>query len=228
LLAAANRNLGQALAILGVVSLLVFAGAWVLVDWGIRRQAARILAAVARFSGGDFGARIGKPYPRGEIGGLMSLDHAFGLMQGARERIERLTRVYAVLSGINSLIVRVRGRDELFKEACRVAVEDGGFRMAWIGIVDRTNMSVITVASAGTTQDFLALVKQRFSLREDTPLGNILSARRSGKKAFSRWRTIPILCQKNTKRGSRSMAVLTAGFEQCNSSALYSGEIGSS
>lgn len=38
LLAAANRNLGQALATLLVVWLLVFAGAWMLVDLGVRRQ----------------------------------------------------------------------------------------------------------------------------------------------------------------------------------------------
>ena len=38
LLAAANRNLGQALATLLLVWLLVFAGAWMLVDLGVRRQ----------------------------------------------------------------------------------------------------------------------------------------------------------------------------------------------
>src|SRR5437667_239089 len=43
------------------------------------------------------------------------------------ERIKRLNRVYAVLSGINSLIVRVRGRDELFREACDLAVQHGNF-----------------------------------------------------------------------------------------------------
>jgi len=91
LLAAANRNLSQALAILVVVWLLVFAGAWMLVELGVRRQAARIIAAVARFSGGDFGARIGKPYPHGDIGDLMAaLDHAFELMQAQRDVIQRL------------------------------------------------------------------------------------------------------------------------------------------
>jgi signal transduction histidine kinase len=91
LLAAANRNLGQALSILAIVSLLVFAGAWALVELGVRRQAARIIAAVARFSGGNFGARIGKPYPRGEIGNLMSaLDHAFELIQAQRDVIQQL------------------------------------------------------------------------------------------------------------------------------------------
>ena len=72
LLKGANRNLQQALTVLAVVLLLVFAGAWTLSELGIRRQIARINAAVTGFSGGNFSARIGKPYPRGEIGGLMA------------------------------------------------------------------------------------------------------------------------------------------------------------
>ena len=52
-------------------------------------------------------------------------------------KVRRLTRVYAVLSGINSLIVRAHDRDELFKEACRIAVDDCHFVMAWIGICAR-------------------------------------------------------------------------------------------
>ena len=52
------------------------------------------------------------------------------------QQIQRLNRVYAVLSGINSIIVRVRGRDELFVETCRIAVEHGRFGVAWISLVD--------------------------------------------------------------------------------------------
>ncbi|NRF71098.1 EAL domain-containing protein [Aquincola sp. S2] len=53
----------------------------------------------------------------------------------AERRIARLNRVYAVLSGINTLIVRVRSRDELFREACRIAVEAGAFKLAWIAAI---------------------------------------------------------------------------------------------
>ncbi|MGV3628911.1 MAG: ATP-binding protein [Betaproteobacteria bacterium] len=91
LLTVANRNLAQSLVVLAVVLLLVVVGAWALSELGIRRQIARINAAVTRFSGGDFSARIGQPYPRGEIGGLMAaLDHDFGLIQEQREVIEQL------------------------------------------------------------------------------------------------------------------------------------------
>jgi signal transduction histidine kinase len=91
LLAAANKNLTLALATLAVVLLLVFMGAWALAELGVRRQIARIGAAVARFSGGDFSVRIGTPRPSGEIGGLMAaLDHAFELMQAQRDATEQL------------------------------------------------------------------------------------------------------------------------------------------
>ena len=53
-----------------------------------------------------------------------------------QKKITRLSRIQAVLSGINSTIVRVRDRRELFREACRIAVEQGGFKMAWIGLVE--------------------------------------------------------------------------------------------
>ena len=45
----------------------------------------------------------------------------------AQRKIARLNRVYALLSGINSAIVRIRDRDALFKEACRLATMEGGF-----------------------------------------------------------------------------------------------------
>ncbi len=50
-------------------------------------------------------------------------------------RIQRQSRVHAVLSGVNALIVRCRNRQELFKEICRIVVEKGHFRLAWVGLL---------------------------------------------------------------------------------------------
>ncbi|HEV8645748.1 MAG TPA: PAS domain-containing protein, partial [Burkholderiales bacterium] len=67
----------------------------------------------------------------------------------AEERIKRLNRVYAVLSGINSLIVRIRNRQELFREACRIAVDHGGFTVGWISVLDPASGKLVPVAKAG-------------------------------------------------------------------------------
>jgi len=82
----------------------------------------------------------------------------------AEQRIRQLNRVQSMLSGINTLIVRVRDRSELFREACRIAVEAGGFVMAWIGIVDRALLSIVPVASVGATEALLSCIEDGLSL----------------------------------------------------------------
>lgn len=76
----------------------------------------------------------------------------------AAEKIKRLNRVYAVLSGINGLIVRAPQREELFREACRIAVETGKFRMVWAGVYDREAKLVTPVACHGHEDGFLRLI----------------------------------------------------------------------
>ncbi|MES2898116.1 MAG: EAL domain-containing protein [Pseudomonadota bacterium] len=67
----------------------------------------------------------------------------------AERKIARLNRVYALLSGINSAIVRIRDRDALFKEACRLATMEGGFVTACIDVVDASGSDVQSGAHAG-------------------------------------------------------------------------------
>ncbi len=62
-----------------------------------------------------------------------------------------MNRVYAVLSDVNQAIVRVREPQALFAEACRIAVETGGFRMAWVGLRDAQTNRLRPVAQAGVT-----------------------------------------------------------------------------
>jgi diguanylate cyclase (GGDEF)-like protein/PAS domain S-box-containing protein len=130
-----------------------------------------------------------------------------------QSRIRRLNRVYAVLSGINSVIVRARDRDALFGEACRIAVEHGRFKMAWIGVVDRSTMKIVPVASAGANPEFLTLIRDRFTLLEDQPLGNTMSARaiREGSAIVSnelRGDSRIMFAKERIERGIRSMAIL--------------------
>jgi PAS domain S-box-containing protein len=84
-------------------------------------------------------------------------------------RITYLDRVYAVLSGINTLIVRVHDRDELFREAYQIAIEEGGFRMSFIGIVDRGTMRIVPVATAGKDEALLIAIKVILSSSEGAP-----------------------------------------------------------
>ena len=96
----------------------------------------------------------------------------------AEERIHKLNRVYAVLSNINQAIVRIHEPATLFKEICRIAVEEGGFRMAWIGMADSATGNVNPVASAGATGDYLEKVHIVLGdeARGNCPAGSALKA----------------------------------------------------
>ncbi|TAN53980.1 MAG: EAL domain-containing protein [Betaproteobacteria bacterium] len=169
----------------------------------------------------------------GRVTALLGITRDVTERKETENKIRRLSRVYAVLSGINTLIVRARDRDELFREACQIAVEDGQFTMAWIGIVDRHAMTLAPVASAGTTPDVPTLIKQRFSLLEDAPLGNILSARAIREKKVFVSNDVQtdsriVFKEDHAKRGSRSLAVLPllGADDAIGVLALYAGEPG--
>jgi diguanylate cyclase (GGDEF)-like protein/PAS domain S-box-containing protein len=71
------------------------------------------------------------------------------------QKIARLNRVYAVLSGINAAIVRVHERNALFEEACRIAVEEGAFRTAWAGLHEPATGNVPLAAQFGFPDGYL-------------------------------------------------------------------------
>lgn len=57
-------------------------------------------------------------------------------LQESQRNTADLARLYLILSSINSAIVRLHDREELFKEACRIAVNQGGYSVAWINMLD--------------------------------------------------------------------------------------------
>jgi PAS domain S-box-containing protein len=66
----------------------------------------------------------------------------------ADERIAQLNRLRAILGGVDHAIVHIADQQNLLDEICRVAVEIGGFKLAWIGMVSPDG-SVPPVAKAG-------------------------------------------------------------------------------
>jgi PAS domain S-box-containing protein len=72
-------------------------------------------------------------------------------LKRTEESLLRLNRLYAVLSETGKAIVYSADRDTLFREICRVAVEHGGFLLAWIGIVNKESEVVNPVAANGKT-----------------------------------------------------------------------------
>jgi PAS domain S-box-containing protein len=77
----------------------------------------------------------------------------------AQRRIEQLNRAYALLSEVNQMIVRTSERGVLFHEACRIAVEIGGFRLAWVALAERGTDRVGVAASCGPAAGYLESIE---------------------------------------------------------------------
>lgn len=104
-----------------------------------------------------------------------SVDYLVAMIQDITGRkdddatIMRLHRLYEALGRTNSAIVRCAGEDDLFASVCRTAVESGGMKMAWIGLVDDSTGKVLPVASFGSGEEYLNDI--RLSVHAEDPYG---------------------------------------------------------
>jgi len=147
----------------------------------------------------------------------------------AEGRIVHLSRVYAMLSGINTLIVRVRDRDELFREACRLAVEGGGFSMALIGIVDRSAMQLVPVAWAGKDEELMTSIREILSSSEgarSTMIAQAIRQKQAVVSNDSQSDSRLLFGKQYTESGVRSIAILPliVADEAVGVLALYASE----
>jgi diguanylate cyclase (GGDEF)-like protein len=129
------------------------------------------------------------------------------------DELRRLNRLYAMVSAINALGMRARDRDDLFREFCRIAVEQGEFLMAWIGVVTRGEMQIVPMAWAGIDEQSMGAIRGLFASPEGGLQGTTLAARTIRDKApvvandvqtdkslaFGQW---------HTEAGVRSIAML--------------------
>ena len=71
------------------------------------------------------------------------------------QRLIRLTRIRTIVSNINALILRIRDKQRLLQEACRIIFDEGKFAGVAIGMLDTTTSLVTPVAWAGMDEMFV-------------------------------------------------------------------------
>lgn len=150
--------------------------------------------------------------------------------KSVESRIKYLNRVYAMLSEINSLIVRVQSQDELFREACRIAVTFGEFRMAMLCTMDRGTNKIVPVATAGKDKTQLASIKDLLASDEDVSQTMVATAIREKRAVVSNDSlndSKVLFGKKYAQSGVCSMAVLPliVSGEVVGALTLYSSEL---
>ena len=91
-------------------------------------------------------------------------------------QIARLTRVLRMLSGVNGVMLRVRQRDHMLEEACRLAVSVGGYAAAMV-ILDQPGARTTQVAGTGSdskTAEQLRAIIAESNDQESFVIGKVL------------------------------------------------------
>jgi diguanylate cyclase (GGDEF)-like protein/PAS domain S-box-containing protein len=86
-----------------------------------------------RWLEGNLLALIG---PDGRVWGYRGTHRDITERKHQQERILRLTRMLQMQSGINAAVVRIRERDALLREACRLALQVGGYDHVMVSLVE--------------------------------------------------------------------------------------------
>jgi HD-GYP domain-containing protein (c-di-GMP phosphodiesterase class II)/sensor domain CHASE-containing protein/putative methionine-R-sulfoxide reductase with GAF domain len=145
--------------------------------------------------------------------------------------LTRVNRLYGTLGKINEEIVRASDTNLLLRRICETIVAQGGFRMCWIGIIDKESKRVIPAATAGVVSGYFENMKIIAPDKKEGhgPKAKALLDRKSfisndveKDPGMAPWRDL------SRQHGYRSEATLplSIGQELIGSLNVYSSEIG--
>ncbi|KUL26581.1 PAS domain S-box protein [Chlorobium limicola] len=122
----------------------------------------------------------------------------------AGQELHKLNRALLTISACNQALLHADNEAELLQDICRIVVETGGYRMAWVGYAeDDDEKSVRPVAQAGNAKDYLETLNISWAdiERGQGPTGRAI---RTGKacstrnmltdQSFLPWRMSAIQC----------------------------------
>ncbi|MDR3578332.1 MAG: PAS domain S-box protein [Oryzomonas sp.] len=77
----------------------------------------------------------------------------------AEHEMRRSHRLFETLYKVNQAIIRSDTPERLFQTVCDIIIENSGFRMAWVGLLDRETEMVRPVVARGRGTDYLTNIR---------------------------------------------------------------------
>lgn len=134
----------------------------------------------------------------------------------ANREIQRLNRLFDVLSQVNQAVVRCSSREDLLDRVCRLLVERGEIDFAWMGELDRASSRIHPVACHGQDNGLLAQVEYRF----DGSPGRLETLANPGRAILSQAPAICNDCGREQCLFPVEKAPSSFGFHSCGSFPL--------
>lgn len=154
--AAADRQMVMDLSLAALLVVVAFAVAW----WGgehwLIRPLRRIGLAARELGAGNHLSRTGLAPQPGEVGALAAAFDDMAAALASNNNVVRLNRALQLLSKSNQALVRGQQEAALLDDICRIAVQVGGYRLAWVGFAEHdAEKSVRLIAQFGVNDGYL-------------------------------------------------------------------------
>nr|WP_321352772.1 PAS domain S-box protein [uncultured Methanoregula sp.] len=108
--------------------------------------------------------------PDGTVRGRRISNREITERKYAEEELNRANRALRMLNDSNQAMIHITDETILMNEICRIAVEAGGYRLAWIGFAEQDEAKTVRpVAHAGFESGYIATTHLTWA--EDSPRG---------------------------------------------------------
>lgn len=166
-----------------------------------------------------------------DIIGVLAIGRDITDRRLAEKEIARMNRSLRMLSEVNQALIHITDEKALLNEVCRIAVEDGGYRMAWVGFAEHDEeKTIVPVARAGFDSGYIDSLNLTWAdvERGQGPCGTAI---RTGQPFVVRnvWEEpcFAIWFESATKQGYKSFIALPliSGGQTFGLIAIYSAEV---
>ncbi|WNB76640.1 EAL domain-containing protein [Methylomonas koyamae] len=103
----------------------------------------------------------------GNLIGVLGIARDISERRAAQAKIQRHMQLYAALSRCNKAIVQSSGEADLFLRVCQAAVEFGGMKMAWVGLLTADGDALRPCASFGEGAEELPSIDMALTAASD-------------------------------------------------------------
>lgn len=105
---------------------------------------------------------------QGKVTGVFGVSFDITSRKNAKRALDRMGRLYKLLSMVNESVVRIQNQNELFKAICTAAVESELFVFAWVGVLNEKDRFVRVDTHAGKELGYL----KKLNINLDDDSGN--------------------------------------------------------
>lgn len=165
--ASTQRNL----AISAALFLIMLLTAWWAGGAFVLKHVRALIIAFRKLEAGDFSARLPDSDSSSELSQLSraynrvvtALNERQQQIQHHAQEIATLNRIHAVASSSSAAVLRIQDRQRLLEEICRIAVEAGQFRVAFVAEADTDTHRCHAVAWYGVSESEMRLLFDRMN-----------------------------------------------------------------